>query len=87
MLTTWHPLPAKVGRNFADKQQSFSQCSSFADSGHGVFCGRQWETLSKKYVMNSSWAKEYGQDVLEAVSETKLCRKCVVACGTCIEER
>jgi hypothetical protein len=31
MLTTWHPLSAKVGTNFADKQRLL------AGSDHGVF--------------------------------------------------
>jgi hypothetical protein len=35
VLTTQHPLPAKVETNIVDKRRSPGRYSSLADSGHG----------------------------------------------------
>jgi hypothetical protein len=54
MLTTWHPLFAKVGTNFADKRRSLGRYSLFADSGHGVLVFFRVTTQGTIYLQECS---------------------------------
>jgi hypothetical protein len=62
MLTTWHPLSAKVGSHFADKRRSFGRYSSLADSDHGVCLLRKVNSYIADYRVNTVNLKSEGND-------------------------
>jgi hypothetical protein len=63
MLTTWHPLSAKVGNHFADKRRSLGRYRSLADSDHEVFFFFNTDTFNLCSVWNRNFpaaAEEHG---------------------------
>jgi hypothetical protein len=51
MLTTWHPVFAKVGTHFAYKRRSLGRYSSLAGSDHGGFFYDSLEKIGKEAIL------------------------------------